>query len=242
MQTPTVSTSTHKRNLPVKLTTDELLDRGNQLAEALTEEAKIEVEKSISMKRFKERLGGVLARVDGLKTAISEQVEYRDVECETKKDLIAKKVRIIRLDTLETVEERDLHPAEGQTTIPGTDPDEEPMQGRLIPLAGGKAAERATTEAAGATEEQSFADTPEEAEELRAQRIAEEESEREPDPEAPKAKLQAPKRPVKRKALQVQDENGNTLATSDDAPEACMNEFHDTPGDAATCADCGLAF
>jgi hypothetical protein len=106
------------------------------------------------------------------------------------KDILAKKLRWIRTDTEEMVDERDLFTNELQGEFPGMEdgegaaadaPEAEKEAAEKAPKRGGKAAKRKKDENAGQTDEQRAADSPEEAEALREQRLAAEAEERAKD-------------------------------------------------------------
>lgn len=213
-----------KKELPVKLTLEERLAAGNELCEALAEYDKVEAEKKIATRGFNEKLGGINARIGTLSRKYHDGEELRDVECEQIKDIVAKTVRVIRLDTFEQVgETRNLSDWELQTELPGIpeassdpDADQEPAAGDEPPTPpallkapiGDRASKRKRKEKAERDEVQAVAESPEEAEALRADRLADEAASR----------------------------------ASAATVEACTDEFHGGDSGDDACRSCGAAF
>lgn len=102
----------------IPLTDQERLDFGEQMARALGQHQEAEEAKKDAVAQFKAdserhrveatRLGGILQR----------GYQFRDVECEVTKDMAAGTIRIVRTDTGEEVEFRNLRPDESQGELP----------------------------------------------------------------------------------------------------------------------------
>ena len=163
MPTPVTSTKI-KMLLPVKLQPPELLSVARKMGEAITERDVVDAQKKATLKQYTERLAGINSRITSLNLTLSTETENREVECERVKDLDAKEMRIIRLDTGEVHERRPLSNLELQTEIPGTAPTVHYGES-----AGSRSDRRA--EAEEPDEIQQEASTPEEAETLRAGRV-----------------------------------------------------------------------
>lgn len=188
--------------LPVPMTDAEIVGIGDAMSDALARLEAVRNEKKIAVSGFNRQIGGIEEELDELAKQQREKVKKADVEIVTEYDAVHREMIIRRCDTNEVVSRR---PA----TLEERQPD--------LPLPEG-----AETAEAGPTEEQVLADTPEQAEEMRAERIEAEGAERKADSDeiqavalatdaAPKALLKAPK-----KKLQVQDEAGNPLPPKDD--------------------------
>lgn len=103
--------------LPVKLLEDEHVDRSKELARLVTERFATEREKSIANRDFGEKLKNVAGEISRLTTIVAEGYERRQVNCHREYDYDANKVRLIRLDTREILEERDLRTDEKQLPL-----------------------------------------------------------------------------------------------------------------------------
>ena len=93
----------------------ELLQRGQELAEAQREAARVEDEKRDVMKNFKERLEEIYGRMRETGEAIREKSEFRLVACEVQFNTpsVGSK-RTIRLDTGELLRDESMTPDEQQ--------------------------------------------------------------------------------------------------------------------------------
>lgn len=105
------------RRLKCRLTDDEILERGQQLANAEHAWQKTEEERKETNAEFKESLDTIDARIAALTKAIRDRVEERDVECEVRPDYRVGKNLVIRIDTEETVEALDMTEAERQMEL-----------------------------------------------------------------------------------------------------------------------------
>lgn len=187
-------------NVTIKLSTEERSAIGVKLCDALTKRDEVEEEKKAIAKQYSDKIGGLDAEIVALKKAFMEGIETREVEVVDVTDYTAKKVRTLRADNREQIAERDLRPHELQLELratvdkmkaAGASDDEIAIATTEIQAV---AARQAV--AADLTEEQTIASTPEEAEQIRAARLAKEADDREDAPRIaqspPRAYLKAP--------------------------------------------------
>lgn len=106
------------RNLPCRLTHDELLDRADQLSVVVQETTAEENRQTDAKAQMKARLTELDARKTRLAITISRKEEYRDVEVELVADVQAGTVTAYRNDSGEALETRPMSDAERQTTLP----------------------------------------------------------------------------------------------------------------------------
>ncbi len=105
------------RRLPVKLHDEDVLDRGQKLAQAEYDYAAIEYEKDKANKEFKKQLDEHQGLITGLARVIKERVEIQDVQVVTQDDTLAMLHRVIRVDTGETVESYSFSESEIQKAL-----------------------------------------------------------------------------------------------------------------------------
>jgi hypothetical protein len=149
--------------LPVIITDAEKLNILAEVSISLTELEKLEAEKKRLPEAIKTLLGSIHLKNHALATGVIE----REVEIREEPNAFAAKVKIFRVDTGEWVRDRDMDPEEaqmqlGNSSVPGPTPDNV----------------RSMAEARERSEEQLAAATPEEAEALRADRLAAERAQR----------------------------------------------------------------
>jgi hypothetical protein len=170
-----------KESLFVPLADHELLEVAGNLSKALVRLDRVDAKRKRVATAYKERITGIKGRIHDLNATLSTGKESRDVEVYEDRDLFAKKVRVVRSDTLELVRERDMLSKELQLEIAdaGDNAKVYPMESAQR---GGD--ERVLLNHGDRTEEQAIAETPEEAEELRAIRLAGEDLERTQDERA----------------------------------------------------------
>ncbi len=181
-----------KEHLPVKLLEFEMLEVGQRLSQAITKRDKLEERRKHVAKLLKERVDRADSVVHSVNRTLSTGYEDREVLCREEVDLFEKKVRIIRMDTLAVVKERDMESRELQLEIRDAghaaanlsrmEQQDLANMGNVIPVS-----PEADRPAQDRVEEQMFAETPEEAEALREARLASEHHER--DVEAAKASI-----------------------------------------------------
>lgn len=103
--------------LRCKLNSDELLARGNELAEASAEVATLEDQLASIKKEYGAKIDGKQARINELSGTIRAKSETRTVKCERQFDFEKGKVTEIRLDTAEIFNTRDITDGERQQTL-----------------------------------------------------------------------------------------------------------------------------
>lgn len=87
-----------------ELTDSERRDYGIQLATTLGDIYSLEVEKKRMNDSLKDRMGGLQAKADSLRTLVETGQEFREVECETRLGVPDDKHKqIVRIDTGEVV-------------------------------------------------------------------------------------------------------------------------------------------
>lgn len=105
------------RRLICKLADDEILVRGQQLANAERDWTDVERERKRYADDFKRNLDGIAGRIDTLSASIRDREEIRDVECVVQDDHARLKHTVIRLDTGEVIETYDFTEKERQGTL-----------------------------------------------------------------------------------------------------------------------------
>ena len=105
------------RRLLCKLDDQDILIRGQQLANAEKEYADIEAEKKTANQHFKDSMDAIGGRIYTLSAAIRDREEIRDVEVIVQDDNLMLKHRVVRLDTGEIVESYDFTEKERQGTL-----------------------------------------------------------------------------------------------------------------------------
>lgn len=128
--------------LPCKLTEQELLSKGQDIAKAARDRAKLEDEKAEVAKRFKERIDGHTADIRDLAQAINTGEEKRDVECERVFDYANNSVTTIRLDTYQQIGERTMTVEERQLEMEIVKADK--VKAKLHKIDGGKPTDEPT--------------------------------------------------------------------------------------------------
>jgi hypothetical protein len=90
-----------KRQLPVKLTPEELNDLGGKLAEAEQKRSSVEADKAASMSEHNDALKSIRANITGLANMRVQGTAPRDVDCDEEHDFEHNEVRIVRKDARE---------------------------------------------------------------------------------------------------------------------------------------------
>lgn len=108
---------TFERTLPVKLSTQELLDRGLSLA--LERKARVlrQEEGKREAAQAKAEIESHDAEIDRLAAILRDRAEPRPVQCRLQRDLARFVVETVRLDTGELVESRPMAEEERQTDL-----------------------------------------------------------------------------------------------------------------------------
>ncbi len=95
-------------SLPVVLSEQELIIKGNELSVLVQELSDTESEKKVANQGFKEVLDRTQEQIDKLAKIVREKKEYREVEVTDHKNLERMTMDTIRLDTGEVVSYREL--------------------------------------------------------------------------------------------------------------------------------------
>jgi hypothetical protein len=105
------------RKLPVKLTEDEITQRGRGMAKFESDRIKLMESKKAAAADFKAKIDLCGESLSKLSRAIETGEEDRDVECEWNKDFVRKVADLVRMDTGEVVETRPLDADELQEKL-----------------------------------------------------------------------------------------------------------------------------
>src|SRR6266403_2875380 len=111
-----------QRMLFCELTYAEQHDRGIEHANMLQTYVDLEKEAKESASNFKTKLSGVRTSMEKLATTIREGKELRPVEVRANYIHNEGRIEIVRVDTLEVVESRDMTSEERQMVLPGLRP------------------------------------------------------------------------------------------------------------------------
>lgn len=117
-----------ERTLPVRLTQEELIERGWLLGEQRREQRSIEAEKKSANDDFKIRLETCGEESDRLARIVRDKAEPRPVQCYEKRDYKRGVVEVWRTDTGELVDSRVMSEHERQKAITDIDEAEEPEE------------------------------------------------------------------------------------------------------------------
>lgn len=128
---------TFERQLPVRLTTAELEERGWSLAEERKKQRSLESAKKAAADDFKERLEANGEEIDRLAGIVHSKCEYRPVQCHEKRDYKRGVIEIVRRDTGEIVETRVMTDAERQRELREIDEEAEAVEQEMAPAASG---------------------------------------------------------------------------------------------------------
>lgn len=109
---------TETRTLPVTLTTDELLARGDGLARAHRAVRDEQAKQKAVKEEMKQRLEDLEGEVGKLARIVRDKAEDRDVECRIVHDYLANAVQVVREDTGEVIEARAMTDRERQIGLP----------------------------------------------------------------------------------------------------------------------------
>jgi len=100
------------RPLRCMLSEDELRAVGDEVARLVQEKDKLEADKKALMSSFKAKIDAADAAISEQSNKIRNKYEYRTVECEVIQDFKSLRVRVIRKDTQDILEERLMNAAE----------------------------------------------------------------------------------------------------------------------------------
>lgn len=106
------------KTLPVKLTTKELLAAGREQADAQEELRDTEGQMKAAADEYKGKIKAITWKIVRLANLVRAGYEHREVKCEQVYDYEEGRVKIMRLDTAEIVEDRPLRQDEQQMSLP----------------------------------------------------------------------------------------------------------------------------
>jgi len=113
----TIKKFTNTRTLKCKLSDEDLLKTGTDLARSLDEIAELEDELESIKASFKGKLTALEAKATSLKNIVRDKCDYRKVDCEQVYDNALGFVTETRLDTGEIIEQRKMTAEERQGTM-----------------------------------------------------------------------------------------------------------------------------
>lgn len=105
------------KSLSVKLTDDEVLKYGRELARAHSDRARIEASLDSIKAEYKGKITEQEGIIEKLSPVIHSGTESRDVKCEELKDWVTGTVKVTRLDTMEVIEDRPMREDEKQVQL-----------------------------------------------------------------------------------------------------------------------------
>lgn len=105
------------RSLPVKLTQEEVKERGAQHADALIAYEKVEEEKKAAAADYASQLKTLRSNMKRFAEAVKTHEESRAVKCLWQPNFPKKKMELVRQDTGEVVERRDMAESERQESL-----------------------------------------------------------------------------------------------------------------------------
>lgn len=111
---PLIHTSQEPHRVKFTLTNDEKAEAANELASSYMQLESLAIEKKTAMSEFKNRRERIEERIHTLSLKVKEGVEMRSVLCELRLDYSSLRATVIRLDTEEIVEEREMTEDEKQ--------------------------------------------------------------------------------------------------------------------------------
>jgi hypothetical protein len=105
------------RNLPVRLSDDELRARSDDLAKAEIDRVQLETKKSAESSNYNKQIKESKIKIAELSQAISSRQEYRDVEIEDRRNEETYMIETWRLDNNEKISERAMNSQERQIQL-----------------------------------------------------------------------------------------------------------------------------
>lgn len=106
------------KEIKCDLTTEELLRKGQDMAQLQREKELVELQKKESAAEFKVKIDGLESKLSKVCSTIRDKYEMRQVNCREVKDFVNKVRRIIRCDTDEEIEVHPMTPADLQQKLP----------------------------------------------------------------------------------------------------------------------------
>ena len=119
-----VKTTHERHHLKCQLTQEELLERGDQLAHTLDELNKLADEKKALGEELKAKEAKAQAEITVLQQLVRNKYDRQLVDCNLVINYTTQKASLVRLDTEETIEERDITEEEKQLDM-GFDSDQQ---------------------------------------------------------------------------------------------------------------------
>jgi len=111
-----------QRNLRYNFPQDEINELSQQLAERVGEHDKVEADKKSAASQFKSQIDQICAEMRTLGAKVTNKYEFRDIECEIHYHEPKQGMkRLIRMDTLEVIENGAMTDAECQDIFPFDD-------------------------------------------------------------------------------------------------------------------------
>lgn len=105
------------KSLPVKLTDEEVLKYGRDVARAVSDRGRIEIELDSVKADYKGKISEQDGIIGKLSPRIHSGIETREVACEEVKDWKKGTVTVTRLDTLDVIEDRPMREDEKQIQL-----------------------------------------------------------------------------------------------------------------------------
>lgn len=112
----------YTKRLPVECNDAEKAKLANELSKVTLELEVIENEKAEELRAFRERSSGLKDRQRELARCVKDTTKMQDVRCEERFDVGTNTIRVVRLDTLEVVEERAATADDRQEALPYAGP------------------------------------------------------------------------------------------------------------------------
>lgn len=103
--------------LRIELTAEEVADRAQRAAHILSERDEKESAQKAQQKHAKSQIEELEAELRRLSNEVRDRATYTQVECEERHNYKRRKVVVVRLDSNEVIEERDMTNAESQREL-----------------------------------------------------------------------------------------------------------------------------
>lgn len=102
------------KQLPVVLTEIELLNKARELAKFQQDKVQLEEQAKSAAATYKDKISGTQLNINILSRDITNGYEQRPIDCYWEFDYAARKKRLVRTDTGETVKTEDISASEMQ--------------------------------------------------------------------------------------------------------------------------------
>ena len=116
-----VKTQTYTKLLACELTNEERIEAAKRLTELMDDLTAKEDELTSIKAQFKDDMTTLESEIKKVKRITQTGRQYRDVEVVEEKNYDTGRVRVVRMDTSETIEDRKLLDSELQMTLPNTE-------------------------------------------------------------------------------------------------------------------------